>query len=106
MSEQQVLMVAERAVRQQIDDLRGELGVKFYDIDKGMENLKIVIKGEFDNEIQEVQAAVTDAFKNNNATFRDQLNAMKGDIAQELTKKIEVKARENQDAIQNHSRTY
>ena len=44
---------------------------------------------------------MTDAFKNNNALFRDQLNAIKGDIAQELTKHIEIKARENQEQMQN-----
>ena len=40
MSQQEVVMVAERAVQQKIDDLRGELGVKFFDIDKGSEILK------------------------------------------------------------------
>ena len=51
MSEQDVVMVAERAVGQQINDLRGELGVKFHEIengDNGLKSLKSEILSAFD----------------------------------------------------------
>ena len=39
MSDQEVVMVAERAVGQAINDLRGEPGVKFFEIQDGEDGL-------------------------------------------------------------------
>ena len=77
-------MVAERAVQQQIDDLRGELGIKFNQLENGEGGLKALgLKlGELEEELSNLNTSVTDAFKNNNALLRSEIQAMKGDLSQ------------------------
>ena len=78
-------MVAERAVQQLIDDLRGELGVKFREIEQLIEGNK----SEADEAVSDLAAAMTDAFKQNNATLRNEMQAIKGDITQQLAQQFE-----------------
>ena len=69
-------MVAERAVGQQINDLRGELGVKFHEIENGDNGLKS-LKSEIENEMSTLNDNLTDAFTQNNALLRREIQAMK-----------------------------
>ena len=83
--QQEIVMVAERAVQQMINDLRGELGVKFGEL----EALITANKSDAEEAVSDLAAAMTDAFKQNNATLRNELKANKGDITQEFTQQIE-----------------
>ena len=56
---QEIVMVAERAVQQLIDDLRGELGVKFHQIEQLLEGNK----SDAEEAVSDLAAAMTDAFK-------------------------------------------
>ena len=78
-------MVAERAVQQLISDLRGELGVKFQEI----ETLIVANKSEAEEGISDLSAALTDAFKQNNASLRNEIKASVGDAAQELKQQLD-----------------
>ena len=85
MHDQHIVMVAERAVTQLIHDLRGELGVKFAE-------LQTLIDGnrsDMEEGISDLSAAMTDAFKQNNASLRNEIKAIKGDLAQEFEIKLE-----------------
>ena len=75
---QEIVMVAERAVQQMINDLRGELGVKFGEL----EALITANKSDAEEAVSDLAAAMTDALKQNNATLRNELKAKKGDITQ------------------------
>ena len=99
MSEQDVVMVAERAVGQQINDLRGELGVKFHEIENGDNGLKF-LKTEIENEISTRNDNLTDAFTKNNALLRKEIQAMKGDMAEDLAARLNIKMRENQEQLE------
>ena len=83
--EQEIVMVAERAVRQLIDDLRGELGVKFQQIEESIN----ANKSEAEEGLSDLSAAMTDAFKQNNASLRNEMRALNGDTTQNLTQRIE-----------------
>ena len=78
--EQEIVMVAERAVGQMIQDLRSELGVKFHEI----EVLITSNKSEAEESVSDLAAAMTDAFRENNATLRNELKATVGDSTQKL----------------------
>ena len=84
--QQEIVMVAERAVQQLISDLRGELGVKFHEIENGENGLNILSDrlGDLEDEIQNLNSHVTDALKNNNRLLLDEIKAAKGDISIEI----------------------
>ena len=71
-------MVAERAVWQMIQDLRGELGVKFNELEVRITNNK----SEAEESVSDLAAAMTDAFTENNTTLRNEIKASVGDAAQ------------------------
>ena len=99
MTEAEIVMVAERAVGQQINDLRGELGVKFHEIENGDNGLKS-LKSEIENEMSTLNDNLTDAFTQNNALLRREIQAMKGDMAEDLAAKLNIKMRENQEHLE------
>ena len=75
MSQQEVVMVAERAVNQGMNDLRGELGVKFAEMEKGVNKFIQEInqfKSDSENTMEELNAAVTDSFKKSNELLRNE----------------------------------
>ena len=84
-------MVAERAVQGRLQDLRAELGVKFHEIENGGSGLKSLgtKMGELEWEIENLNDNVTEAFKKNNALLRDEIQALKGDMSEDLAKKNE-----------------
>ena len=83
-SEAEIVMVAERAVTQGLNDLRGELGVKFHEIENGGTGMKFLQSklSDLEDEISNLSDSVTTAFKNKNQLLRNEIRAMKGDIAQ------------------------
>ena len=60
---QEIAMLAERAVQQGVNDLRGEIGVKFQEIENGVQDLK----SELEKANEDLGDKMTDAFKANNA---------------------------------------
>ena len=108
MSQQEVVMVAERAVTQSANDLRGEIGIKFQEIENGVKSEISVIRGELgvkfneiengkgglksigmklgemESEIENLNDNVTEAFKKNNALLRNEIQALKGDLSEEF----------------------
>ena len=86
MTNENVVMVAERAVGQLIDDLRGELGLRF----QGVESAINEIKSETEQAVEDLSAAMTDAFKQNNASLRNEIASMKGDLTQDFADKLET----------------
>ena len=98
MHDQQIVMVAERAVTQLINDLRGELGVKFAE-------LQTLIDGnrsDMEEGISDLSAAMTDAFKQNNASLRNEIKAIKGDFAQEFEIKLENKFKQLEENVNKY----
>ena len=67
-----------------IDDLRGELGVKFHQIEGIIQGNK----DEMEESISDLSAAMTDAFKENNSSLRTETRAIKADTAQEFQNTI------------------
>ena len=98
MHDQQIIMVAERAVTQLINDLRGELGVKFLELETSIN----AIKSESEDGISDLSAAMTDAFKQNNASLRNEIKAIKGDLAQEFEIKLENKFKELEENFKKY----
>ena len=81
-SNPELVMVAERAVEQGLLDLRGELGVKFKEVDDGLKDLQN-FRIEMDENFENLSDSMTAAFKNNNALLRGEMRALAGDIAQQ-----------------------
>ena len=94
---QEIVMVAERAVQQLIDDLRGELGVKFAEIESSIN----ANKSDAEEAVSDLAAAMTDAFKQNNATLRNELKANGGDITQELKQQMNTLNKTINDNLAN-----
>ena len=68
-------MVAERAVNQGMNDLRGEFGVKFGEMQKGVNKFIEEInqfKSETENAIEELNTVITDSFKKNNEFLKNE----------------------------------
>ena len=95
--QQEIVMVAERAVQQLIDDLRGELGVKFAEIESSIN----ANKSDAEEAVSDLAAAMTDAFKQNNATLRNELKANAGDITQELKQQMNTLNKTINDNLAN-----
>ena len=79
MSEQEIVMVAERAVRDAVDqgmnDLRGEFGLKFQEIQNGVNKFihqTNEFKTETETSIDELNNNVTESFKKNNELLRSE----------------------------------
>ena len=105
MHDQHIVMVAERAVRdtvnQGINDLRGELGIKFHEIENaagGIKSMGIKI-GEIENDIDNLNLNITEAFKKNNAMLRNEIQALKGDLSEEFKNKMTKALSDNQEQI-------
>ena len=102
-----VVMVAERAVNQALDNLRGQLGVKFHELengDQGLKTLQLKI-GDLEQSFENLGDNVTDAFKKNNGLLCNGIQAAKGDIIQQIetkvTKQIEELEKNINSTLQN-----
>ena len=78
------VMVAERTVRQGLTDIRGELGVKFGEVDSnilkiesGMKNLQN-LHTQTCEDLEGLSDNMTEAFKRNNALLRSEFKALSG----------------------------
>ena len=91
-SQADIYMVAERAVTQLMDGLRGELGVKFHELENGEQGLQVLHSklGELEEELGNLSDNVTTSFKQNNGLLRNEIKAAKGDIVTEIEIKIKV----------------
>lgn len=63
MTDQKVVMVAERTVGQAINDLRGELGVKFHQIENGENGIK-GLNETCESGIKEIKTSIEEEINN------------------------------------------
>ena len=98
MSDQNVVMVAERAVKKLNDDLRGEMGVMIQILQNSISDLKSESssKQELEDDISNLNGVVKESFKTNNALLRAELGVMKQGLTDELLGKLQEGMRESE----------
>ena len=98
-----MFMVAERAVTQGLNDLRGELGVKFHEIENGDSGLKSLLSKitDIQENFENLNDKITNTSKNNNALLRNEILAMKGGIAQESAATLEQQLNNFNEKVNN-----